>query len=89
MNGAEAPEGVMIYAKTTAYLVVWVSLAIVLLRVVVGPLWGSATDFGLIAAPIAFALGVLALGKLASVMLKNIAQDRDKIHNSTNGDTQE
>jgi hypothetical protein len=32
---------------------------------------------------------VLALGKLASVMLKNIAQDRDKIHNSTNGDTQE
>jgi hypothetical protein len=75
----------MIYAKATAYLVAWVSLAIVLLRVVVGPLWGSATDIGLIAAPIAFALGVVALGKLASIMLKDI----DKTRQSTNGDTGE
>ena len=78
----------MIYAKATAYLVVWLSLAIVLLRVVVGPLWGSATDIGLIAAPIAFALGVIGLGKLASIMLKNIAQDRDKTRLSTNKDAE-
>jgi hypothetical protein len=79
----------MIYAKATAYLVIWVSLAIVLVRVVVGPLWGSATNIGLVAAPIAFALGVVALGKLASIMLKAIAKDRANAHTSTNGDTRE
>ncbi|MDR7114543.1 hypothetical protein [Caulobacter sp. BE254] len=79
----------MIYAKATAFLVVWVSLAIVLVRVVVGPLWGSATDIGLVAAPIAFALGVVALGKLASIMLKAIAQDRAHADTSTDGDTRE
>ncbi len=75
----------MIYAKATAYLVAWISLAIVLLRVIVGPLWGSATDIGLIAAPIAFALGVVGLGKLASIMLGDI----NKTRQSTNGDTGE
>lgn len=75
----------MIYAKATAYLVAWVSLAIILIRVIVGPLWGSATDIGLIAAPIAFALGVVGLGLLASIMLKDI----DKTRQSTNGDTGE
>ena len=79
----------MIYAKATAFLVVWVSLAVVLVRVVVGPLWGSATDIGLVAAPIAFALGVVALGKLASIMLKTIAHDRASAHSSTDGDTRE
>ena len=64
----------MIYAKATAYLIGWLALAIILLRVVVGPLWGSATNIGLIAAPIAFATGVLALGKLASLMLRDIAK---------------
>jgi hypothetical protein len=72
----------MIYAKATAYLVAWVSLAIVLIRVIVGPLWGSATDIGLIAAPIAFALGVVGLGLLASIMLKDI----NKTRQSTNRD---
>jgi len=75
----------MIYAKATAYLVALISLAIVLLRVVVGPLWGSATDAGLIAAPIAFAVGVVALGKLASIMIRDI----NKTRQSTNGDTGE
>ena len=75
----------MIYAKATAYLVAWISLAIVLLRVIVGPLWGSATDIGLIAAPIAFALGVVGLGKLASIMLRDI----NKTRQSTSGDTGE
>lgn len=75
----------MIYAKATAYLVAWVSLAIVLLRVIVGPLWGSATDIGLIAAPVAFALGVVGLGKLASIMIRDINNKRQ----STNGDTGE
>ncbi|MBO9710199.1 MAG: hypothetical protein J7521_18510 [Caulobacter sp.] len=75
----------MIYAKAAAYLVAWVALAIVLMRVVVGPLWGSASDIGLIAAPAAFAVGVIGLGKLASMMLKDLA----KTLNSTKGDTGE
>ena len=75
----------MIYAKAAAYLIAWTSLAIILLRVVVGPLWGSATDIGLIAAPIAFALGVVGLGKLASIMLRDI----NKTRQSTSGDTGE
>jgi hypothetical protein len=79
----------MIYAKATAYLIGWLALAVILIRVIVGPLWGSATDIGLIAAPIAFALGVVALGKLASILLKNLAKDRDKTQPSTNGDTGE
>lgn len=72
----------MIYAKATAYLVGWVALGVVLIRVVVGPLWGSATDVGLIAAPIAFATGVIGLGKLASIMLKDLRKTREP----TNGD---
>ena len=73
----------MIYARAAAYLVAWVSLVIVLIRVVVGPLWGSATDIGLVAAPIAFAAGIVGLGWLASIMFKDIA----KIRKSTHGDT--
>lgn len=64
----------MIYAKATAYLAGWVFLAVVLLRVIVGPLWGSGTDIGLIAAPAAFAVGVLALGKLAAILLRDLSK---------------
>jgi len=72
----------VIYAKATAYLIGWLSLAVILLRVIVGPLWGSATDIGLVAAPIAFAIGVVGLGKLASVLLKDLARGLK----SNNGD---
>lgn len=64
----------MIYAKAAAYLVGWTFLAIVLMRVVVGPLWGSGTDLGLIAAPAAFAVGVLALGWLARLLLRDLSK---------------
>lgn len=64
----------MIYAKATAYLIGWLSLAVILLRVIVGPLWGSATNIGLVAAPLAFAVGVVALGKLAALMLRDLSK---------------
>lgn len=67
----------MIYAKAAAYLIGWVALAVALIRVIVGPLWGSATDMGLIAAPLAFAIGVVGLGKLASIMLKDLQKTRE------------
>lgn len=73
----------MIYAKAAAYLIGWLSLAVVLLRVIVGPLWGSATDIGLVAAPIAFAVGVAGLGKLASILIRDIARSQNS---NTNGD---
>jgi len=72
----------VIYAKATAYLIGWLSLAVILLRVIVGPLWGSATDIGLVAAPIAFAIGVVGLGKLASVLIRDLAKGQT----SNNGD---
>ena len=71
----------MIYAKAAACLVAWVFLAVVLMRGVVGPLWGSGTDIGLIAAPLVFAAGVLALAKLGQIMLQNLGMTR-----STKGD---
>ncbi len=64
----------MIYAKAVAYLVGWLFLAVVLMRVVVGPLWGSGTDIGLVAAPAAFAAGVFGLAKLGSVLLRDISK---------------
>jgi hypothetical protein len=64
----------VIYAKATAYLVGWVFLAVVLMRVIVGPLWGSGSNVGLVAAPAAFVVGVLALGKLASILLRDLSK---------------
>jgi len=68
----------VIYAKATAYLVGWVFLAIVLMRVVVGPLWGSGTDIGLVAAPAAFAVGVLGLAWLARLLLRDLSKTLPK-----------
>ena len=68
----------MIYAKATAYLVGWLFLAVVLMRVVVGPLWGSGTDIGLVAAPAAFAVGVLALAWLARLLLRDLSKTLPK-----------
>lgn len=68
----------VIYAKATAYLVGWAFLAVVLMRVVVGPLWGSGTDIGLVAAPAAFAAGVLGLAWLAKVLLRDLQKTLPK-----------
>lgn len=62
----------MIYAKGVAYLVAWVALVVILMRVIVGPLWGSATDVGLVAAPCAFAAGVAGLIWLGTLLLKDL-----------------
>jgi hypothetical protein len=74
MGRVQRVEGPVIYAKATAYLIGWLFLAVVLLRVVVGPLWGSGTDLGLIAAPAAFAAGVLVLGWLAKFLLRDLSK---------------
>jgi hypothetical protein len=68
----------VIYAKATAYLIGWLFLAVVLMRVIVGPLWGSGTDVGLVAAPAAFAAGVLGLGWLARLLLRDLSKTLPK-----------
>lgn len=61
-------------AKAVAYIILFVAAVITLLRIVIGPLWGSASDLGMIAAVLAGAGGVLALAWLARVMMRDVAK---------------
>lgn len=61
-------------AKAVAYLILFVAAVVVLLRLVVGPLWGSASDLGMIAAVLAAAGGVLGLAWLARLMVRDVAK---------------
>jgi hypothetical protein len=61
-------------AKAVAYIILFVAAVITLLRVVIGPLWGSASDLGMIAAVLAGAGGVIALAWLARVMMRDVAK---------------
>lgn len=64
-------------AKAVAYVILFVSAVITLLRIVIGPLWGSASDLGMIAAVLAGAGGVLALAWLARVMMRDVTKGLD------------
>lgn len=61
-------------AKAVAYVILFIAGVITLLRVVIGPLWGSASDLGMIAAVLVGAGGVLALAWLARVMMRDVAR---------------
>ena len=61
-------------AKGVAYVILFVAAVITLLRIVIGPLWGSASDLGMIAAVLAGAGGVIALAWLARVMMRDVAK---------------
>lgn len=61
-------------AKAVAYVILFVAAVITLLRIVIGPLWGSASDLGMIAAVLAGAGGVLALAWLARVMMRDVTK---------------
>jgi thiosulfate reductase cytochrome b subunit len=63
---------VMGTAKACAYTIVWLAALIVLLRLIVGALWGSATDIGLIAAVAALAAGVVGLAWLAFFFWRDV-----------------
>lgn len=58
--------------KVFAYTVLEITAVAVLVRGVVGPLWGSASDFGLIGAVLAGVVGVLGLLWLASLFVKDV-----------------
>lgn len=70
-------DSIMFTAKATAYVVVWLCCAMVLVRYVVGPLLGSGTDLGLVATPFAAVASILGLAKLASVMLGDLDKSRN------------
>jgi len=61
-------------AKAVAYIILFVAAVITLLRIVIGPLWGSASDLGMIAAVLAGAGGVLVLAWLARLMFRDVAK---------------
>jgi len=59
-------------AKAVAYAILWLAALFILLRVIVGQLWGSATDFGLIAAVAALAGGIAGLMWLAFFLWRDV-----------------
>lgn len=61
-------------AKGAAYALLWIAAAMTLFRGVVGPLWGSASDYGLFGAVAAAAFGVLGLAWVALVMFRDVAK---------------
>lgn len=62
------------FAKGIAYAIVWLAAAATLVRGVIGPLVGSASDYGLAGAVLAGAGGIVALAWLASIMLADITK---------------
>ena len=61
-------------AKAIAYLILFAAAGVVLLRIVIGPLWGSASDLGMIGAVLAAAAGVLGLAWLGRLMVRDVAK---------------
>jgi len=61
-------------AKAVAYIILLFAAVVALLRVVIGPLWGSASDLGMIAAVLAAAGGFLGLAWLARLMFRDVAK---------------
>lgn len=59
-------------AKAVSYFIVWVAAAVTLYRGIVGPLWGSQSDYGLFGAVAAGALGLIGLAWLASILAKDV-----------------
>lgn len=58
-------------AKVVAYGILWIAAAVTLFRGVVGPLWGSQSDYGLVGAVVTGALGLILLAWFAGVLIKN------------------
>lgn len=61
-------------AKGIAYAIVWLAALVVLIRGVVGPLWGSASDLGLVGAVLAGVGGVFVLVIIAPRLIKDVAK---------------
>ncbi|WP_419254062.1 hypothetical protein ACN2C6_01265 [Caulobacter sp. ErkDOM-YI] len=61
-------------AKAVAYLILFIAAGVVLLRVVIGPLWGSASDLGMIGAVLTAAAGVLGMAWLGRLMVRDVAR---------------
>lgn len=61
-------------AKAVAYLILFAAAGVVLLRVVIGPLWGSASDLGMIGSVLAAAAGVLGMAWLGRLMFRDVAR---------------
>lgn len=70
-------------AKAVVYVILFLAVLIAWLRLVVGPLWGSASDLGLIGAVLAGAGGVLGLAWLARLMVRDVARGLSPVNRET------
>ncbi len=61
-------------AKALAYAIIWLAGLITLFRGGVVYLWGSRSDFGLLAAVLLGAGGIVVLVWLATVMIRDVAR---------------
>ncbi|MDQ0462588.1 hypothetical protein QO010_000336 [Caulobacter ginsengisoli] len=59
-------------AKFVAYVIGWLVVAVIIFRFAVPALWGSRSDLGLIAAPLAGAAGVALLAWLGLIFYRDL-----------------
>lgn len=64
--------------KAIGYGIIWLALFVTLVRGVVGPLWGSASDYGLVGALLCGVGGLLALARLALAMKNDVLKSFEK-----------
>jgi hypothetical protein len=67
-------RNILAVARTVAYAIVWVAVAVAAFRLGVAGLWGSGSDLGLVAAVALAAVAVIGLGWLAVLMLRDLAK---------------
>lgn len=59
-------------AKAASYTILFIAAALTLFRGVVGPLWGSRSDYGLFGAVIAGSAGLIGLAWLAGILIRDV-----------------
>lgn len=69
-------------AKAAAYLILWIAAVVILLRIIVGQLWGSGSDLGMVAAVAALAVGIVGLAWLGILFYR----DASRHFRATKGD---
>lgn len=67
-----------VISKSAIYFTILIVLSIILFRVVVGSLWGSHSDIGLIAAPFVAVFGVVGIFWTSMKMTKDLQKEIEK-----------
>lgn len=73
-----------IVMKFIVYITLIVVLTVILFRGVIGALWGSHTDVGVLAAPFVGALGLCGILWIAVKLIKDLEKDRIQMDQGNN-----